>query len=110
MAPTLTLTVTCCSFPGGRTVLQLSRRQEERSCSFLRLPTDPLAQAVQQDLPRKCHPPGVPASSLHLGGCSSAPGHSQIKVAPGASRFQAMNTVCTEGCLHPPAGEKHSSH
>lgn len=64
MAPMLTLMVTWCSFPGveaGGEELQLPWRQEEKSCSSLRLPTDPLAQAVQEELPRKCHPLGVSA-------------------------------------------------
>ena len=100
MAPTFTLAMRWHCFPGGRAVVQ----PEEKSCSFLRLPTAPVGSGCAEDLPRKCHPLGVPASSLCLGGWSSALGYSQIKVAPGASRFQAMNPVCTEGCLHPPAG------
>lgn len=44
MAPTFTPAMRWHCFPGGRAVVQ----PEEKSCSFLRLPTAPLAQAVQK--------------------------------------------------------------
>lgn len=53
-----------------------------------------------EGLPKKCHPLCVPASSLHLGGCCSALGYSQRKVASGASRFQAVNPAQRAAFTH----------
>lgn len=87
-----------CGAAGGE---ELQRLQASHS---------PVGTGCAEDLPRKCHPLGVPASSLHPRNWNSALGYSQIKVAPGASRFQARKLVCAEGCLHPPDGGEHSSH
>lgn len=69
----------------------------------LQLPLDshsPIRTGCAEGMPRKCHPLGVPASSLHLGGCCSALGYSQRKVAPGASRFQAVNPAQRAAFTH----------
>lgn len=79
----------------------------EKCCSLPKLSIDPWAE---RKLPKKCHPLGITDSSLHLWGWRQALRYSHIKVTPGARRFQAMNPVCTDGCLHPPAGGEHSSH
>lgn len=61
MAPMLTLTVTCCSSPGGRTVLQLSWRQKEKSCSFLKASHRPTGTGCAGRPAKEVSPSGCPS-------------------------------------------------